>query len=452
MKNKSKNKKAEHETETETETETENQNEQLSTDKQVRVDFLKGVRVIVVAHYIPGPLAAYLLKGMGAEIIKVEPPFGDLMRQLPPFFNNGMGTDTTETESAYFKALNGGFKSMVINFKTLEGIEIFKKLIKKSDVIIDGNRANYLEKILSQKLEEINSEIIHLPITAYGLKGPLRDIAGHDNNILAIAGNLSYCNRDEEGLPAVFGSQLADITAGYLAAFTAVSALFAKKNNNSHLKINTFDNSMLHAAFFLNQIYLPQLSINNRNPLPAKELLNGGIANYKAYKTKDNKAIFFGPIEPALFKNFLQKIEREDLIKMVFQGQDKNNSSGVNQNEINSLLLKELKSIFIQKTRDEWMNFLKGVDCCVTPVNTLSEAVQEEQICELSLVNKDAVNNEQNIMLTGFPVGFTKESLQPVNINANAPLLGEHTKEILEDILLYDKQSIANLYNSGTIK
>ncbi len=81
--------------------------------ENIKIEWLKGVKVLLIAHYIPGPTAAFLLNGLGAEIIKVEPPFGDLMRQLPPFIKSKDG----KKMSAYFRALNGGFKSIALNFK-----------------------------------------------------------------------------------------------------------------------------------------------------------------------------------------------------------------------------------------------------------------------------------------------------------------------------------------------
>ena len=392
----------------------------------------------MIAHYIPGPVAGYLLKWLGAEVIKVEPPFGDLMRQLPPFIEHAAGG---EKEAAYFRAINGGMKSISVNFKTGQGLEVLEKLIKRSDVVIDGNRAGYLESILKKSVPSINKEVVYIPITAYGLKGPMRDVAGHDNNILGLAGSLSYGGGlDSEGLPVVFGSQLADITAGYLAALMAVAGLYSRGNAAcSGAKINTIDVSMLHAAFFLNQIYVAAMSAGQKEqaagPRPGKELLNGGLANYRMYRTKNGKAVFFGPIEPNLFKNFLDKIGRADLLELREESGDK--------------LARELEAVFLTKTREEWVELLKGVDCCLTPVNSLEEALREPQIRALGLV---CDTGDEGLRIAGFPAGFTEQGLQPEGLSQKAPLIGEHTREILSGLLGYSDNDMDALFRTGSVK
>lgn len=385
------------------------------------------MNVLLVANYIPGPVAAYLLKMLGAKIIKVESPNGgDLFRSMK------VGPRDNRKD-AYFQAINGGFKSIAIDLKSNEGINIFKKLIKKCDLLIDGNRAGKLAHLLREEIHDINQNIIHIPITAYGLKGPMKDVAGHDNNILGLAGVLSYTSSAKNGLPSIYGTQIADITSGYLAALTGMAAYFGKRvGNTDNQALNTIDVSMLHAAFFLNQIYVPAMDVTKKSPIPDKELLNGGLPNYRSYMAKD-KAIFFGPIEPALFGNFCKKIEREDLLK----SKDSN------------FLHQELESIFKSKTVNEWRNFLDGVDCCFTPINSLEEATHEKQIRELGLVNKS--EGAENILKVGFPAGFSKESLRPYGEMDNSPQLGEHTREIMNKHLGYTKEQIDELYNSETV-
>jgi alpha-methylacyl-CoA racemase len=229
----------------------------------IKVDWLKGVKILLIAHYIPGPMAAYLLKCLGAEVIKCEPPFYD--------------------------------HSIVVDFKKEGGVEVLKDLIKASDALIDGNRANYLNEVLGEAVSDINPDIIHIPITAYGLKGPMKDIAGHDNNVLSLAGTLSYSSVSVQGTPSIFSAQLADITSGYIAALIAVSSILGKRNSKSNVKIGTVDASMMHAAFFLNQIYVAGMNATGKPPAHSKEFLNGGLPNYAMYLTKDEKSIFFGP-------------------------------------------------------------------------------------------------------------------------------------------------------------
>jgi len=384
------------------------------TAQFIKIDWLKGVKVLLAAYYIPGPLAAYLLRHLGAEIIKIESPLGDMMRQIPPFIKN-----KDNQMAAYFRALNAGFKSIVVDFKTPKGIETLKQLIGKSDVLIDGNRVGYIEKILQEKIHTINPDIIHIPITGYGLKGPQHELAAHDNNVLALAGTLSYGSRDQEEKQGVFGPQIADITSGYIASFMAVSALFGKKNRLATIKPDTIDASMLHAASFLNQIYIAGMNASKKAPDAGSELLNGALPNYTTYKTKDQKTLFFGPIEPHLFKNFCEKINRLDLLDLLTKDYTK--------------LKNELEAIFKTKTLISWKKFLRDTDCCFTPINSLTEATNDEQIKALNLHYETSDKTYGKLKLSSFPAGISKESVM-VDCDAPAPELGEHTEEILASL------------------
>lgn len=403
----------------------------MMNQELIKVDWLKGVKVLLIAHYIPGPLAAYLLKCLGAEVIKCEPPFYDYMRQLPPFIKGKNGK-----MSAYFRALNVGFKSIAVDFKKEDGVEVLKDLIKASDVLIDGNRANYLDKVVGGAVSNINPDITHIPITAYGLKGRMRDIAGHDNNTLSLAGTLSYTSVSAQGTPSIFSVQLADITSGYIAAIIAVSSILGRRNSNSDVEIGTVDVSMMHAAFFLNQIYVAGMNATEKPPVPGRELLNGGSPNYTMYLTKDEKSIFFGPIEPNLFKNFCETTCREDLMSLL----DKDNSK----------LYDELVSLFKSKKLKEWEDLLHDCDCCFTRVNNLGEAMNDPQIKELGLITEVEDEAYGTLSLTGFPAGFTENSLQP-DFTEPAPEPGEHTNEILKEFLSYNSEKIEKLINNKVV-
>lgn len=392
--------------------------------QELNVDWLKGIKVLLVAHYIPGPLAAYLLRWLGAEIIKVEPPFGDYMRGMPPFIKN-----ENKKISAYFRALNGGFKSLALDLKSERGIAVLKDLIKNCDLLIDGNRAGYMESLFGASIASINSQIIHVPITGQGLKGPLCDSAAHDNNLLAFSGGLSY----SDGL---FGSQLADITAGYLAAFMGVSGLLARKNNSLQVQPGVIDVSMLHAASFLNQIYIAGMNATGESPEAGKELLNGAAPNYRIYHAKNGERLFFGPIEPKLFKNFCKKIGNDKLFDLL--GSD------------NNKLHQELENIFATKDLDEWATYLKDCDCCFSRVNNLKQAINESQIKELGLVHQVEDKNYGKLSLSGFPAGFTSESRQP-NISAPAPELGEHSIDILINFLKYQDEQLKVLIDEKVV-
>lgn len=394
-------------------------------NEEIKIDFLAGYRVLLVAHYVPGPMAAYLLRCLGAEVIKVEPPFHDMLRGFPPFLQGENGQ-----MSAWFRSLNAGFRSVTCDFKTESGRKMLRDLVAASDVLIDGNRPGYLSGVMGSSPEEISEKIIYIPISAHGQSGLLRDKAGHDNNLMAMAGNLSYTATGENGLPAPFSAPVADINSGYMAAFLAVAALLGRKTSASETSVRTIDASMLHAAFFLNQMQVAAMNSVPEPPQASQAWMNGGMANYAPYFTRDGKSIFFGPIEPGLFANFARAINREDLNDLLYAQNEK--------------LKQELKTIFASKTAAEWEKLLAEVDCCCTVVRNLDEAMEHPQIKELGLVREVEDPTYGPLKLAGFPAGFGPNG-KPPEVPKSAPEAGADTEAVLREILGYSEDRIQNL-------
>lgn len=388
----------------------------------IKIDFLAGYRILLVAHYVPGPMAAYLLRCLGAEVIKVEPPSQDMLRMFPPYVK---GND--RQMSAWFRSLNAGFRSITCDFKSESGKQVLRDLVSKCDVLIDGNRPGYLSKVMGATPEEVSDTIVYIPISAHGQSGPLRDTAGHDNNLMALAGNLSYTAPGENGLPAPFSAPVADINAGYMAAFLAVAALLSRPNAHSHSPVRTIDASMLHAAFFLNQMQVAAMNVVPEPPQAGKAWMNGGMANYAPYATQDGKSVFFGPIEPGLFAKFARAINRDDLNDLLYS-----------ENEI---LKQELTTIFASKTAAEWEALLAGIDCCCTVVKTLEEAMAHEQIQALGLVQEVDDPAYGKLKMAGFPAGFGPEG-SPPEVPVKAPEAGEDTEWVLREVLGYSAEDI----------
>lgn len=401
-----------------------------------RVDFLEGIRVLLIGHYIPCPFAAYLLRGLGARVIKIEPPFGDLMRELPPFIR-GKGDAKI---SAYFRAFNGGFESMALDLKQAKGVDLLAQLLQGCDVVLDGNRPGYLSGILGRALEALNEDIIHVPITAHGLKGPLRNVAGHDNNVLARSGVLSF----NTPVASVSGVQIADISAGFTAAVMVLANLLGRRNPLSKAQINVMDVSMLHAASAMTQMYVAGMNANPAPPMAERELLNGKLPNYRRYETADHRWVFFGPIEAKLFGNFAQRVEDPDLMELFSRSQ--------RDPEARRRLHEKLEALFSSRSLEAWEEALQDCDCCLTGVKNLDESIDDPQMRALKLVVDVEDPRYGALRLPGYPAGFTEDSLQPTGIHDPAPELGEHSLTILRDVLRMDDESCEELLRTNVVR
>ncbi len=391
--------------------------------KTTQIDWLRGIKVLLIGSYVPGPLAAYLLRSLGAEVIKVEDAKGDPLRQIGTF-----SPETAAQTSPMFHMLHAGFKGLGLQYRKPEGARILQKLIAQVDIVIDGNRAGALERYLGAPVQSFAPHIIYVPITAYGQVGPMAGLAGHDNNILAMAGNLSYTQNDAEGAPTVFSSPVADIFAGQMAAMGALAAIIGRGAGPDHRQaIPTIDASMLHAGFFLN---LLELAARNdaqpQIPTASKAWMNGGRPDYLPYRCSDGKFIFFGLIESWAAKRFFIELGREDLA--AYLGAP-------------ALLGPALKQLFVERTQAEWVHVGSRHDACITAVNDLEQAIQDPQIQALGRMQ--IVNDPDfgDLHVPSFPLGFGPESLA-IQSAAQAPMLGEHNVEILQQMLFMTLQEM----------
>ncbi len=398
----------------------------------MKADFLKGYSVLLNAHYIPGPLAAWFLGNLGARIIKLEPPGGDLFRHVPPFFHGEKGKI-----SAYFRALNGGFESISVNLKEPAGKEIFSALLKRSDVYIDGNRPGFVEKLTGKSVDEINPDVVFVPITGYGLSGPDYLKACHDGNCMAESGTLSHHGDAERGFSPPLGIQAVDLTAGMVAACTCMAMLLGKKNPDCHTRANVCDSSMLDAALLLNQIYISKFSADQKEMKPGKEWLNGGRGYYSTYQTSDKRAIFFAAIEPKLFQNFAEKIGRMDLLEIRQKSE-----------QDPQLLIAELEKIFAARTLAQWQNELEHCDCCFSTVRKVGEAFDAPQIKHRDLIKEVNDPSWGKMQQLCYPGLFAGEIVEPAQ---TAPDIGQQTKQILEE-LGFEAEKIKQLIESKVVR
>lgn len=372
---------------------------------------LSEIRVLDLSRLLPGPYCSMMLADLGAEVIKIEEPGrGDYLREFPPRVNK---------ESAMYLAVNRNKKSVTLNLKSERGREIFLKLVKSADVILEGFRPGVMDRLgLGYRdLEKINPGIIYCSISGYGQEGPFANKAGHDINYLALAGILSITGTREE-VPAIPGVQIADIGGGaMLAAFCILAALFARERSGEGQYI---DVAMMDGALSWLSMYAGKYFADGIDPGMGKTMLNGGIPCYNLYRTKDGRYMALGALEPRFWAAFCNAIGREDLLNEQF-------ASGEKGREV----IRELERIFAEKTKDEWVEFLKGVDCCCEPVNNFKEAFGHPQVKYRNMVKEMEHPTEGKIQLLNFPAKLSKT---PADIRMPPPSLGEHTFEILTEL------------------
>ena len=334
---------------------------------------LENITILDLTRLQPGPYCTMYLADLGANVIRIEEPkfpYGD----PPPHYQKG-----AYRESAFNSILNRNKKSISLNLKNEQALEIFYELVKKADVCVD----TFMQKITNklkvdyETLSKINPSIICASLTGYGQHGPYEQLPGHDLNYLSICGiidqnierKIGGCE-DQDRKPIVPGVQIADIGGGLVCTIGILGAIIERENHPDR-KGQYVDVAMMDSSFSFIPMTGAYAFIKdvNEKPLPFQNILHGDFPFYTVYKTKDGKFLSIGAIELKFWQELCRGLGREDLIpKQIRQGEEREE------------LFKELETEFLKKTMDEWLEIFKNYDTCVMPVKTFEEACEDPQI------------------------------------------------------------------------
>lgn len=385
---------------------------------------LTGFRVIDFSQYIAGPYAAMLLAEQGAEVIKVERPGGDPFRKAPGFM-----------------VVNRSKKSIALDLKKEEGASAARDLIRQADVIIESFRPGVADRlgIGYESVRSANPRAVYCSISGFGQTGPYRDMPGWDPIVAAYAGVYAEQGGGEQNPPVYLVLPLASYYAAFMAAFGITTALFARELTGKGQRV---DISLYQAILAAQSIYI--LDFENKFRIPATELTNqqGIMPVYKLYRAKDGKWFFLALGNPTFFTKFALAMGHDEwLIDPLFEG-----APFLILPPRNKQLIEMFEKIFAEKTRDEWLEFLQSEDIPCAPAQSVEEFLSDPQI----IANRMVVEVEEpgigRVREMGVPVTLAES---PGCIKGPSPKTGEHTAEILRDLLGYSQSHIGQLKDAG---
>ena len=327
--------------------------------------FLRGVRVLDLTRHLPGPLAALLLADMGAEVLKIEPPDGDSMRDMGPRRADG--------RSAYFTAVNAGKMTQRVDLKTAAGRAALLDLVTTADVLIESFRPGVMARlgVGYDTLTAANPRLVYCSLNGFGATGTLSAMAAHDLNYVALAGALPPVGADG-GLP---DTPLADCAGGLFAALAVLGALHGRVRDGRGCHI---DLALVDAVMPLQILPLAALSATGAPPPAGAGLLNGGAAYYHVYDTSDGHRVTLGAIEVKFWRAFCAAADRPDW--------EPRRDEPLPQRA----LTKEVESMFRELTLAECERRFGPADCCFAPALELAEAVASPHIRSRGLVHRTA--------------------------------------------------------------
>lgn len=369
---------------------------------------LAGLKVLDLTRLLPGPLCTLHLADMGAEVIKVEDTgAGDYSRSL--------GALKTEM-SPFFHLANRNKKSIALDLRNADGREVFLKLAADADIIVESFRPGVVDKlgVGYEAVNAINPRIVYCAISGYGQDGPWKDKAGHDLNYLSVAGIAEQIG-GRDGGPVQANFQIADLAGGTLSAAMGILAAVVDATRTGQGRF--VDVSMTDCSFAHGIIQLASLNTFGNTMPRGRDMLTGGLPCYGIYETADGGHMGVGSLEKKFWDMACDTLGRPDL-------KEKHTVYGEEADQVRA----EVAAIFKSKTRDEWAAIFKDVDCCVTPILTMKEAVQHEQLQARNMVLTLDDPVDGPMTEAAFPIKFSGDHDVPAT---PAPKQGADTEDVL---------------------
>jgi len=373
---------------------------------------------------LPGPVCTLYLADLGADVVKVEDTgAGDYARNL--FSDPG-------TVSSFYRSVNRNKRSVALDLKDARGRAAFHALAKGADAIVESFRPGVVRSlgVDHATIAAINPRIVYASISGYGQTGPRAHLAGHDINYLGYSGVLDQTGT-RGGPPAMSNLQIADLLGGAApAAIAVLAALFhaQRSGRGRHIDVALADGALAH-----NLLSLHAHDRWGRTKPRGEDLLTGGVPCYGIYPTQDGRWLAVGALETKFWETLCGALERPDLVHGQF-------ASGEDGKRVRI----DLERIFAGAPLARWVERLTGLDCCVTPIATLDEALEDPQFAARGMVATRADGSHEY-------APPWKLSAHEFAVSREAPAQGEHSADVLREAGFGD-ETIASLVAAGVVR
>lgn len=405
----------------------------MTAEQQSRAHALDGVTILDFTRVLAGPYCTMTLSDLGATIVKVEnPKVGDESRTFrPPSFAD---------ESSYFLAVNRNKKSIALNAGTAEGQAVTKDLAAKADVVIENYRSGVMERwgLDYETLSAADPAIIYCSISGYGRDGALSDRAGYDPVIQAESGIMSVTG-EPDGDPMRMGVSLTDIIAGLFASQAILAALYHRRDTGQGQRIDVplYDTGAAMLVPFASAYITAQHEFSRfGNSSPFAQPIG-------VFHAAD------GPFLLTVGNDALWRRLCTDVLEAPDLPEDpdfrSNETRAGNRERLNSIL----NEIFSKDTRNNWIDKMRKFGVPAGPIRTVGEAMTSPETEARGIVRRVPHKAAGEVPIIRSPMNL---SGTPVRDPVGSPLHGEHSEEILRDLLGYDGDRIAALAASGTVK
>src|SRR3984957_8239246 len=363
---------------------------------------LRGIRVIDLSSFLPGPYLTLAMADHGAEVIKVEAPGGDHGRSIGP-----LDGDST----VFFRNVNRGKKSVVLDLKRDDDREALLRLCETADVLVESFRPGVVSRlgVDYEHVKKRNPRIVYCSISAFGQHGPYVRRPAHDLAIEAMSGSLGI-TLGQDDVPAIPGIPAADILSGLQGLSAVLMALLRRTETGlgDYIDISMYD-SMVSACV---NVLGPAMS-EGRQQITKHERTTGGAAFYRIYRTSDDRYITLAGQEEKFVRNLLDAAGRSDLVGLCLQG------PGTHQAPVIAFL----EEMFRAKPLAHWTEWLSSLDVCFGPVQNFPEMLADPQLQARGMVVTDDGGRKH----IATAIRFRDE---PAQIDWRIPALGQDTETV----------------------
>ena len=390
---------------------------------------LENIKVVDLTRTLAGPFCTMMLGDMGADVIKIEEPErGDETRSWTPFWNG---------ESTQFVSFNRNKRSLTVNLKDKDGIDLVLALTRKADVIIESFRTGALERmgLGYEAVKEVKPDIIYCSISGYGRTGPMAEKPGYDLLIQAYSGLMSLTG-EPGGMPLRVGFSLVDLFTGMMAYGSIVTALYHREQTGQSQQIEAalLDGQVAamsyHAtAYFATGVAPHRMGSGHPSLVP-----------YQSFPASDGFFIL-GVANEGLWRRFCQAIERPDLME------DPRFSTNDDRVAHRTECVDALSQIFRTRTVAEWVEVISAAGVPCGPINRVSDVVNDPQVLARNMIADIPHPNVPDLKVPNSPLKLAET---PAAIRRSPPLLGQHNEEVLAE-LGYTLEQVADLRKKGVI-
>jgi crotonobetainyl-CoA:carnitine CoA-transferase CaiB-like acyl-CoA transferase len=395
-----------------------------------KMSALDGIKVLDLSRVLAGPYCGQMLADNGADVIKVEAPGGDLNRTFPHDVGNG--------ESSNWLSVNRGKKDITLNLKSDRAREILDALVAKVDVVIQSFLPETTQKlgVDYERLKKINPNLIYCSISGYGAKGPLRNKPGYDTMVAAYAGIFALTGEADRppvrpGVPAI------DMSTGMLAYGGVVSALLARERGGPGQRV---DVSLLESAVSL--LGFHGVAWTSGGVVVEREGAGySTLAPYGVFRAADGELLIGAPSQ-AMWEKLCGVLNAPAL------RDDPRYASNAERCRHTDALRLEMETLLAAKSVASWTQALEAAGVATTPMNTLDQVLQDEQVLANDMVIPATRPDGSTVDLLGLPF---KLSGTPATPGDAPPEPGQHNESVLSELLGLSKEEIQSLRQDGAI-